>query len=65
MHSSPSYSLYDLFSCHSTVSQTSSTDTGGERGKAFFVVTVTAAINTCTGINKKAMAVIWNLCYNA
>ncbi len=35
MHSSPSYSLYDLFSCHSAVSQTSSTDTGGERGKAF------------------------------
>ncbi len=32
-----------------------------KKRQSFLVATVTAAINTCTGINRKAMAVLWSL----
>ncbi len=32
-----------------------------KKRQSFFVATVTAAINACTGINRRAMAVLWSL----
>ncbi len=32
-----------------------------EKRQSFLVIMVTAAIHTCTGMNKKAMVVLWSL----